>query len=88
MSRLSDKLMIPKDVCAGDVKIAITGNREIYIENYRGILEYTDHCMVLQTRNGFLKIDGDKLQIVFYTNEDMKITGVLNRIELGKEQSS
>lgn len=88
MSRLSDKLMIPKDICAGDVKIAITGNRELYIENYRGILEYTDQCMVLQTKNGFLKIAGKKLQIAFYTNEDMKITGFLNCIEFDKEQTS
>lgn len=80
--------MIPKDVCAGDVKIAITGNRELYIENYRGILEYTDQCMVLQTKNGFLKIAGKKLQIAFYTNEDMKITGILNCIEFDKEQTS
>lgn len=80
--------MIPKDVCAGDVKIAITGNRELYIENYRGILEYTDQCMVLQTKNGFLKIAGKKLQIAFYTNEDMKITGFLNCIEFDKEQTS
>ena len=86
MSKLVEKLMHTNDIFYKDVKIAITGNKDIYIENYRGIIEYTDISIILQTKTGILKITGNGLQIAFYTNEDMKIKGYIKTIEFDKEQ--
>ena len=36
-----ETLELPKDLMYGDSIVTITGRREVLIENYKGILEYT-----------------------------------------------
>ena len=66
----------------------MTGNRELFIENYRGIAEYGEDAILLQTKGDILKITGKHLTIEYYTNEDMKISGIIANIQFGKEQQS
>lgn len=75
-----DVLKLPKDVCMGAVKITMTGNMEAWIENYRGILEYTEERILLQTKTCQLCFEGSLLHIDYYTNEDMKISGNIKRV--------
>ena len=44
---LIDSLRLPKDICMGAMKVTLTGNREAWVENYRGILEYTEKLILL-----------------------------------------
>ena len=74
-------LQLPKDIVTGSMKIELTGNREAWIENYRGLLEYTDQCIRLQGKHGQLQIEGKSLCIAYYTNEDMKICGCFDSIK-------
>ncbi len=73
--KLIETLQLPKDILCGEIRITITGNREIWIENYKGLLECTNTCIVLQARNHKLLLEGKALNIDYYTNEDMKISG-------------
>ena len=43
-----ESLRLPKDTMLGAAIVTITGNREAFIENYKGILEYTTESIVLQ----------------------------------------
>lgn len=72
---LVESLKLPKDMMMGRFMLSMTGNREAFIENYRGILEYTDKVILLQTKQGQVKFEGTNLVIEYYTNEDMKISG-------------
>ena len=78
---IMDTLQLPKDIMLGAIKIELTGNREAWIENYRGLLEYTDTCIRLQGKHGQVQIEGKCLCIEYYTNEDLKITGYLSGIK-------
>ena len=77
---LVESLKLPKDMMMGAFMLSMTGNREAFIENYRGILEYTDACILLQTKNGQVRFEGTGLVIEYYTNEDMKIGGYIERV--------
>ena len=66
---------IPKDVVLGVPLIRMVGQEELYIENYRGILEYTDSFVRIQTRIGQLHLTGKHMEIVYYTNDEMKVVG-------------
>ena len=55
--------------------------REVLIENYKGILEYTGEYIKIQTKNAKLTVYGKKLSIEYYTNEDMKVVGFVKSIE-------
>lgn len=75
---LIDSLRFPKDICMGAMKVTLTGNREAWIENYRGLLEYTESHILLQGRACQVCIEGARLSIDYYTNEDMKISGCIS----------
>lgn len=72
---------LPKDVVLGVPLISVIGQNEACIENYRGILEYTDKLIRIQTKLGKIYINGRRLQIEYYTNDEMKITGHIETIE-------
>ena len=77
---LVESLELPKDLMYGAVLVSITGQQEILIENYRGILEYTKNHISLQTKTCRLVIRGKDLNINYYTNEEMKITGRIESV--------
>ena len=64
----------------GAAIVTITGNREAFIENYKGILEYTRESIVLQGKNAKICFEGSLLTIDYYTNEDMKISGIIDTV--------
>lgn len=80
---LVESLKLPKDMMMGSFMLSMIGNREVFIENYRGILEYTDTCILLQTKNGQVRFEGSGLMISYYTNEDMKINGCIASVIFG-----
>lgn len=80
-SRLTDAAGMPKDVILGVPIINIIGQNEACIENYRGILEYTDKLIRIQTKLGKIHVTGRGLHIEHYNNDEMKITGHITIIE-------
>jgi sporulation protein YqfC len=70
-----ESLKLPKDTMLGASIVTITGKREAFIENYKGILEYNTQSIVLQGKNCKICFEGNRLSIDYYTNEDMKISG-------------
>ena len=75
-----EPLRLPKDTMLGAAIVTITGNREAFIENYKGILEYTTQTIVLQGKNCKICFEGKQLSIEYYTNEDMKISGMIDTV--------
>lgn len=71
---------IPKDVILGVPIVMVTGNFEVIIENYRGILEYTDRIIRIRRKGGEIVISGDKLEVSYYKNNDMKVIGQIKCI--------
>lgn len=80
---LVQSLKLPKDMMMGAFMLSMTGNKEAFIENYKGIIEYTDTCILLQTKGGQVRFEGSGLVIEYYTNEDMKITGSISGVIFG-----
>ena len=72
---------LPKDVIQNASVITSLGRKALCIENYRGIIEYTDTLIRVQTRAGQIRIQGKRLRIQYYTNDEMKITGRITSIE-------
>lgn len=82
--RLASAASMPKDVVLGASVITILGRNEVCIENYRGIIEYTDTLIRVQTKSGQVRLTGKRLQIEYYTNDEMKIKGRLVSLEFGE----
>ena len=78
---MTEALNLPKDLTLGAVILTITGKHEAYVENYMSLIEYTENQIRIQTRTWKLEIHGEQLEIVYYTNEEMKITGELLEVK-------
>ena len=61
--------------------MTITGKHEAYVENYMSLIEYTECLIRLQTRTCKLEIHGTNLDIAYYTNDEMKITGEIQEVK-------
>lgn len=75
-----ESLKLPKDSMLGASIITVTGNTDIFIENYKGILQYSNELILLQGKNCKIELKGKRLNIVYYTNEDMKISGIIESV--------
>ena len=72
---------VPKDVAMGLPILTITGTNDLCVENYRGMTEYTYEIIRVQSKSGQIKITGKKLEVIYYTNDEMKIHGHIRTIE-------
>ena len=79
-SKIAEKLNIPQDISDGLPIVTVTGKNEIYVENYKGIIEYGKCCIKIQTKVCRITFSGKNLEIVYYTNVDMKITGEIESV--------
>ena len=79
-SKIAEKLNIPEDIAEGLPIVTVTGKNEIYVENYKGIIEYGANCVRIQTKVCRITFTGKNLEIVYYTNVDMKISGQIESI--------
>lgn len=77
---VAESLRLPKDLIMGDVNVRLTGKNEVFIENYRYIIEYSEAVLKLQCKNTKLKICGNKLVIEYYSKDEMLIKGIINEI--------
>lgn len=81
-TKLDSILEMPREVVSTDVKITILGFDEILIENYKNILEYQDIFIRINTFQGIINISGFNLKLDQMTNEDIKVTGKIDSIDL------
>ena len=84
--RLDKILEIPEEVYSNTPKITITGFNEIIIENYKGILEYEEFFASISTYIGVVNINGYNINLEKMTNDDIKITGKIESVELERTE--
>ncbi|WP_073108578.1 YabP/YqfC family sporulation protein [Hespellia stercorisuis] len=78
----------PKDVCKGAPILQVIGREELSIENYRGIIEYSENLLRIQTNAGEIRVTGNNLVMEYYSCFDLKIQGELISVEYGRRQSN
>lgn len=79
--RAADAWGVPKDVIMNIPRLTISGDKEIYIENHKGILEYTDTEIRISTAMGIVRVCGKNLMIDRIRLEDIVISGCFSRVE-------
>ena len=84
--RLDKILEIPEEIYSNTPKITITGFNEIILENYKGILEYEEFFASISTYIGVVNINGYNINLEKMTNDDIKITGKIESVELERTE--
>ena len=82
LKRLDKILELPQEVYSNIPKIIITGFDEMIIENFKGILEYEEFFVRINTHIGIVSINGYELNLENMTDDDIKITGKIESIDI------
>ena len=86
VSRLERILEIPEELSSNQPKVTILGFEQLLIENHKGILEYQDYFIRLNTYIGI--INGFNLKLDEMTNEDILIKGKIDSIDFENTQET
>ena len=79
--KVADLLDMPKDIVLDLPKIVILGNKEMSIENFKGIIEYDSEIIRLNIKGAMLTIKGKNLDIRAITDEDVSVCGEFSAVE-------
>lgn len=82
MKKISQILDIPRELDKKQTKVTIISFDEILIENYKGIMEYEEFFIKINTELGVININGFNLNLEQMTNDDIIVKGVINSIDL------
>lgn len=79
--KLARLFEIPGDVYGNRPKVTAIGRGEVLIENFRGIMDFQNGMIRINTNNGVIKVTGDGLNIREITNEEIIIGGKISNID-------
>jgi len=78
--KILNKLEFPHDIALDLPKIIVIGNREIIIENHKGIIFFETNMVKINSRIGAIVIKGDEFEILFIAETSITISGIFQGI--------
>jgi len=84
-NRFDELLEIPKEISSMEPKLTLMGFKELLIENYKGILEYQDFYVRINTYIGIININGFDLDLNEMTSDDLLVKGKIESIDFEKK---
>ena len=79
--KLDEILEIPVELSTNNTKLTVLGLERLLIENYKGILEYQDYFIRVNTYIGIININGFNLNLEEMTTDDLLVTGRIENID-------
>ncbi|GMK40086.1 hypothetical protein PCCS19_31410 [Paenibacillus sp. CCS19] len=75
-------LELPQDVVYDLPRLTMIGDRQLYIENHRGVLHFSSDRLRLALSKGELEVTGEDLVIRTIWTEEVFVEGVIKHIEV------
>lgn len=72
---------LPVDLLAGMPHVEVMGNRQLYMENHRGILSYSNEEIAVGAEGMILRVFGKRLELMSMSGEALRIRGEISRVE-------
>ena len=73
---------LPGEILPGQSLVELTGDRQIFIENHRGVTAYNREHIGIRLSFGELHICGQCLELARMTREHLVITGNIRSLEI------
>ena len=78
---MTEALELPKEIQLHLPLNSFLGQEEVPIENYKGILEYSEETVRIGTAAGVLRLEGQGLCLKQLSAECMVVTGRVEKME-------
>ena len=80
LQALAGLLEIPQDIVLDLPRITMLGNKQVLVENHKGIIEYTSSLLRIKLNQGELVIGGENLSLGSLQSEQLFVEGVIAEI--------
>lgn len=77
-----DRLDLPGGIAPDLPTVELSGNRQLYMAQHRGVLSYSTELVEINAGNMVVRVTGTQLQLVAMTETDLRIDGHIGRVEL------
>lgn len=81
LQRLAGLLEIPQDIVMDLPRITMLGNKQLLIENHKGIIEYTPSMIRVKLNQGELVIGGTDLTLGNLQIEQILVEGTVGELK-------
>ncbi|NLI37919.1 MAG: sporulation protein YqfC [Clostridiaceae bacterium] len=79
--KLAKLFELPPDLFGNRPKVTAVGRGEVLIENFKGIMDFEEGMVRINTNNGVIKITGSGITIREITSEAIIIGGKISNID-------
>lgn len=79
--KISTVLSIPQEIIDDVPRIVFDSNRRVYIENFKGITEYSGELIRINAGKYVVTVTGSDLEIKTMTAEDAVIEGGIKTVD-------
>lgn len=86
MEQASRKLELPAEIVAGLPRIEVTGTGELSVEPHKGLLEYAQERISIDSSIGPICVTGQRLTIKLMNCKRITVTGSVLAIELPQDR--
>jgi sporulation protein YqfC len=70
-------LDVPPDITMDLPRLTMIGNLQLFIENHRGVLHFSDQYLKLALSKGILEVHGKNLSIRTIMSEEVLVEGTI-----------
>ncbi len=78
--KIAESYGVPKETVMNLAKLSFAENKELYVENHQGLMEYTDDIIKIKTKFGIIKLKGADFRISYIGKYDLLIEGVFSDV--------
>lgn len=79
---VTDKLDLPTVLAPSVPRMELVGNHSFYMDRHRGVLGYSTEGVDINGGSIIVRLTGRNLELQAMTDEELRITGVIEKIEL------
>ena len=70
------------EAAPGAARVTAVGNRRLLVENHTGVVEFTQACIRLSSKNGPITVEGSGLTLADMRRRQLMICGSISRVTL------
>ena len=71
---------LPAEAVFKDSLVTVVGHSEVWVENYKALLEYRENEILIQASKYLIRVEGERLHISHYMEAHMMICGNIRSI--------
>ncbi|MDR3728411.1 MAG: YabP/YqfC family sporulation protein [Oscillospiraceae bacterium] len=81
LTHVAELFDLPADVIAGLPHLEMIGGRQLFLEQHKGLLAYSDTAIDINTGTLVVRVRGTGLQLLAMTAEELRVGGTIEAVE-------